>query len=206
MNANSLSWRNGLRVLAWIIPLFLLTISEIPASTVSYTYDDAGRLVKAVYNPDQAIHYTYNAAGSLVQRRIGPEDDPGLPADSNGDGIPDSWYLQYGLDPNDPDIANVDSNGNGFTNREEYLLGTDPTEPDSTFRLLSASLEGEGVTVRWRAVAGRTYRLHYKVSLADAEWQSIPGDITADGSVGSKVDPAGLGQGARYYRISLVVP
>ena len=50
--------------------------------------------------------------------------------DSDNDGMPDSWEIQYGLDPNNDD-AGIDSDDDGFTNLEEYRARTDPKDPDS---------------------------------------------------------------------------
>lgn len=46
-------------------------------------------------------------------------------ADSDGDGMPDSWEHQYGFDPFSND-ADGDADGDGLTNGEEFALGTDP--------------------------------------------------------------------------------
>ena len=50
----------------------------------------------------------------------------GLPAaaraqDSDGDGMPDAWEKQHGLNPDDPADGAADADGNGNTNLEEYL-------------------------------------------------------------------------------------
>jgi hypothetical protein len=47
--------------------------------------------------------------------------------DTDGDGMPDAWEKQYGLNPNDPADANGDINGDGYTNIEKYINGIDPT-------------------------------------------------------------------------------
>ena len=47
---------------------------------------------------------------------------------TNGDGIPDTWKIKYGIDPNGPSIANGDMNGDGYTNIEKYINGIDPTK------------------------------------------------------------------------------
>ena len=46
--------------------------------------------------------------------------------DTDGDGMPDEWEKQYGLNPNDPADANGDINGDGYTNIEKYINGIDP--------------------------------------------------------------------------------
>lgn len=43
--------------------------------------------------------------------------------DSDGDGMPDEWEIQNGLNPNDPTDANGDINGDGYTNIEKYING-----------------------------------------------------------------------------------
>jgi hypothetical protein len=50
-------------------------------------------------------------------------DLPGAPAprDSDGDGMPDEWERQHGLNPSDPADGAQDRNANGYTNVEEYL-------------------------------------------------------------------------------------
>ena len=51
--------------------------------------------------------------------------------DTTGDGLPDWWLVQHGIDPLDPGIGAVDLFGYGLTVRQEYLLGTDPNLADT---------------------------------------------------------------------------
>lgn len=51
--------------------------------------------------------------------------------DTDGDGMPDWWELEMGLDPQNPADAHEDMDGDGFTNLEEFLAGTDPRDPAS---------------------------------------------------------------------------
>jgi hypothetical protein len=51
--------------------------------------------------------------------------------DLDGDGMDDSWELQYGLDPDDDSDAGRDLDRDGLSNLEEFQYGTDPTERDS---------------------------------------------------------------------------
>lgn len=43
------------------------------------------------------------------------------PADGDGDGMPDAWEKQAGLDPGDPSDGPLDPDGDGYTNLEDYL-------------------------------------------------------------------------------------
>jgi len=45
------------------------------------------------------------------------------PRDSDGDGMPDAWELQQGLNPNAAADGPQDRNADGYTNVEEYLNG-----------------------------------------------------------------------------------
>jgi YD repeat-containing protein len=50
--------------------LILCVSGALFADAVTYTYDDAGRLVSASYPNGAAIAYTYDAAGNLTARTV----------------------------------------------------------------------------------------------------------------------------------------
>lgn len=52
-----------------------------------------------------------------------------LGSDLDGDGLPDAWENQAGLNPNDPEDAVADKDGDGYLNWQEYKLGSDPSDP-----------------------------------------------------------------------------
>ncbi|HEX7149873.1 MAG TPA: Ig-like domain-containing protein [Thermoanaerobaculia bacterium] len=58
-------------------------------------------------------------------------------SDSDGDGMPDQWEIDNGLDPNHPADGALDADGDGLTNAAEYGQGTNPRQVDS---------DGDGVT------------------------------------------------------------
>lgn len=54
------------------------------ADTVQYSYDDAGRLVRASYANGKVISYTYDKAGNLLSRAVGAGAGPVINAVVNG--------------------------------------------------------------------------------------------------------------------------
>lgn len=46
--------------------------------------------------------------------------------DTDGDGLPDNWEEQHGLNPKDANDANGDLNHDGYTNIEDFINGLDP--------------------------------------------------------------------------------
>jgi len=62
--------------------------------------------------------------------------------DTDDDGMPDGWEVQYGLNPLDPSDADGDLDGDGLTNLEEYQAGTNPT----VFNTHVSDFDGDGKT------------------------------------------------------------
>ncbi len=174
--------------------------------------------IDSLANPDRTISdwgEPYDS-GSLVAEYTltDPSGDP-WQMDSNNDGIPDGWYLEFGFDPRGPSIADVDSDGDGFTNLEEFLLGTNPTDPTSRFQVTSVELNGDGHwTVTWTSVGGRTYSVEYTNDLNQPFEQAavVTEDAVADGVETTRTfvdDHSQTGgptdTGRRFYRILLVI-
>lgn len=49
-----------------------------------------------------------------------------VPADTDGDGMPDAWERQHGFNPGDASDGALDADRDFYTNVEEFLNGTDP--------------------------------------------------------------------------------
>jgi hypothetical protein len=80
--------------------------------------------------------------------------------DSDADGIPDCWMLQYFGHPtglaSDNSRTTDDADGDGLSNLAEFLAGTDPTNPASAFRINSVVRINNDVRIKWSVGVGRT--------------------------------------------------
>ncbi|MFM1768286.1 MAG: hypothetical protein RJA22_815 [Verrucomicrobiota bacterium] len=102
-------------------------------------------------------------------------------ADTDGDGLPDFWETQNGLNPAGAAGASGaagDPDGDGFRNLEEYLAGTNPQDAASLLRV--TELAGAGRVVSWQSVPGRNYQVWATTNLL-APWQARSGVLTAYG-------------------------
>ena len=95
----------------------------------TWSYPLAGHLAL----DDRGTLYIAADSGELVAIDVEGDDD--------GDGMPDSWERQYGLDPGDPIDALFDFDGDGLDNLAEYVAGTSPFQLDSDHDGLSDGAE-----------------------------------------------------------------
>jgi hypothetical protein len=89
-------------------------------------------------------------------------------ADTDGNGLPDSWETRFfgapGANPK------ADSDGDGMKNGQEYLAGTDPTNA-----LSFLALDGRGLpaALQFEAAPGRTYTVQFTDALESAPWRKL---------------------------------
>ena len=107
------------------------------------------------------------------------------PADSDGDGLSDSWEALLGID----DRPTSDYDGDGMSDLNEMLAGTAADDPNSKleFTLVksepSTQMLGEGeeaprlVHVGWQSVPGKKYQIQYVPALVDSA--GVPPEFVA---------------------------
>ncbi len=149
--------------------------------------------------------------------------------DSDGDGMPDAWEQEHGLDPQNPADGAEDADGDGMSNYGEYRAGTDPNDYESRFRidirevaaepelLLSASAAATAApmttqaqtpkvaAVTWTSVSNRTYAIWRATSLDQgrAGFAKIASGVPCDVPLNLYKDFTATNAVRYYYRVEI---
>lgn len=125
-------------------------------------------------------------------------------SDTDGDGMPDSWELAHGLNPQAAD-ASLNPDADLHDNVAEYLAGTDPQSPASTFRPAMSQIPGSGeVSVSFPTLVDRYYAIYQSGTLEPGSWQRVLGPFRGTGSTVFYSDPGA--EQRRFFRISVELP
>jgi hypothetical protein len=121
--------------------------------------------------------------------------------DSNGNGLPDGWQMQYfghlGVDPN------ADQDHDGMSNLAEYRAGTDPTNSSSAFKFTRIQPDPQGgISLQWQSAANRMYILQRSPTLR-GQFVDIVTDLAATPPVNSYLDSTAVGTSPFFYRLKL---
>jgi hypothetical protein len=127
-----------------------------------------------------------------------------------GDGLDDSWQIQY-FGPDNPLAApNADPHGTGQTNQFKFVAGLDPTDPAARFSITIAAVDGQPgqkQVIFDPVVPGRTYTVIAQSSLtAPGAWTPINASAPSDnGTTRTIIDLSATGA-ARFYRVEITKP
>jgi hypothetical protein len=115
-----------------------------PTIEFELTWLDNYVLLKIGFSEDLSHNTEYNitiglAAKDLAGNRLDgiyllsftTEKAPIPDIDKDDDNIDDSWELEKGLDPNNPNDAGFDNDSDNLTNLEEFTIGTEPFNSDT---------------------------------------------------------------------------
>ncbi len=132
----------------------------------------------------------------------------GVNADTDRDGMPDSWELANGLNPNDPSDAPLDPDGDGVINLKEYLASTNPTNAASVLRITGVTRITTGTSpgerISFRTVLNRFYRLERTENPGSGAWVVVADEIRGTGGVLAVTDPKAGGEVQRFYRVQVL--
>ena len=147
---------------------------KVPDVPVSVDLDGAPRPVDGSFD-------------GLAAYDIGASEYDPETADSNGDGVPDGWCHDYGLDPLLPGLADGNPDGDPFTTGEEWTADTNPTNGASFFRITGIQ-PGPPPGVWVDTSDRRVYTLQWRERVEEGGWQDVPGQVGVAGTGG----PMGL--------------
>jgi hypothetical protein len=122
-------------------------------------------------------------------------------ADTDGDGMPDSWETTNGTLVNTPD-ANDDADIDGFTNYQEYLAGTNPLDSESRLRVENVNMFGGAVGFQFTAASNRTFTVQFKDALDAPLWSLLTNIAAAPQTRVIHVNVAPTNN-ARFYRLAV---
>lgn len=107
--------------------------------------------------------------------------------DTDGDGIPDWWELQYFAGATNAQTG-VDLDTDGVNNWNEYVAGTNPTNGNDYFEVVQTA-NSTGITLWFPTSTQRQYRIWYvNHSLMATNWTSTPSTINGTGGTVQWID------------------
>jgi subtilisin family serine protease len=123
--------------------------------------------------------------------------------DSDHNGLPDWWELQYFAHPTGTD-PNSDPDGDGANDLAEFLAGTAPTNSASALRLAVSRGPSAGqVKLQWPSAAGRYYRILRSTNLLSGFNTILQTNLSATPPLNTLTDaPPGSARGI-FYRLQL---
>ncbi len=130
-------------------------------------------------------------------------------ADSNQDGIPDGWYIQYGLNPIDEDVASEHADGDPFDNGSEYVADTNPTNPLSYFYISTTtySKASSVCSLTFNCSTSRVYDLEYRNHVGTDPWIPAAGRTNVPGAVSGSLTLTDTNSAeTSVYRVGVRIP
>ena len=100
---------------------------KVGAQSLFFMYGLDGELLAEIDGATGTISKEYGYLEGTPIALFTPDN----PLDTDGDGLPNAWETQFGLNPNNASDASSNSDGDKLTALQEYQMGTDPTKGDT---------------------------------------------------------------------------
>lgn len=120
--------------------------------------------------------------------------------DSDGDGLPDFWEIEYF--GNYYAKPQIDSDGDGMSNLQEYLAGTDPNDAESVALIKAERNSQSGFVISWQSEKGRYYKILRSRNLLSG-FAPLAAGISATPPKNSYMDTNAVGMGLYFYRVRI---
>jgi hypothetical protein len=122
--------RSAAHELSWVDEPFEVVFGETDDALDAFeaVLETAGASLRRDSADQRIIDDVRNGTGQIISSEAEVGGWPDLPGgeactDTDGDGMPDAWETQNGLDPADPADGAADADGDGYTNLEAWLNG-----------------------------------------------------------------------------------
>ena len=125
-------------------------------------------------------------------------------ADSDGDGLPDSYELANGLDRDNPNDAGEDPDGDRTTNWQEYLAGTNPQNSNSVFRIMRFNRFSNELILSFLAGTGKMYTIERGTHLPTVAWETMTNIGSGTNTTVTVTNSAGTTTSNGFYRVRVV--
>jgi hypothetical protein len=187
VNANSVAWS--------IISGPITNISTAGLATAGAVYQNTPATVQGVFG---------GLTGQLTLTVIDSiPDNFGAYA---GDGIDDSWQVQYfGQPPNALAGPNADADHTGQTNLFKFIAGINPLD-GSRFTITIAPVPGQPGQkniIFNPVVAGRTYAVTGKSNLNGGTWTAINASAQSDNGTQRTITDLSASGSAKFYHVEI---
>jgi hypothetical protein len=192
--------------------------TNAPLGTVEVPMLEPGRLAQVALDlpagtqpPGEQI-YTLTADETRVTGDVDTNNNTSsfaanLWIDSDGDGIPDNWMMQYfghaTGQAGDLSRAQDDADGDGVSNLAEYLAGTSPKDPHSYLSITGLGLGGTtGVQVAWGSASNKLYSLQRAIALSGGlGFTNIAEHILSTPPENAYLDATATNSRSLFYRV-----
>lgn len=127
-----------------------------------------------------------------------------MPADVNGDGLPDSWQMLYFSSANSSNaVPGLDYDEDGADNRQEYLAGTIPTDGGSVLRITTFIPSRTGLTcqIEFPSLAAHYYQIQRTADLLVPRWQGYANAMFGTGAPIPVAAPMPSNGAVQFYRV-----